>query len=187
VALPEQRWLPFCPRWCNSTRHEINGAIHRSKPSVWDTTHDPDCNGWRVVARLYRGDDDIELVPYPDNINTTAIEFDITSARYTLAYDDCERPTLTGWLTPDHARALARWLLTVAEQAELHSEVTSPPAPPRWVLSPRTWTSHAVDPAADHPVGTWIARCGHQISARFGLQDEPPGYCCPTCVRWTQR
>ena len=39
---------------------------------------------------------------------------------------------------------------------------------PSWALSPFDWHAHAVDAWADHPVGVWIARCGHRLSGAVG-------------------
>jgi hypothetical protein len=56
---------------------------------------------------------------------------------------------------------------------------------PRWALSPLDWHAHAIDAGADHPLGIWIARCGHRLLGGMSLHDTPPGHRCPTCARWS--
>jgi 3',5'-cyclic AMP phosphodiesterase CpdA len=60
------------------------------------------------------------------------------------------------------------------------------PIPPYWALCPLDWLAHAVDAWADHPVGVWIARCGHQLSGGTPLYDLPQGHQCPSWARWSQ-
>ena len=57
---------------------------------------------------------------------------------------------------------------------------------PRWALCPLGWQAHAIDAWADHPVGVWIARCGHQLSGGTPLYDVPQGQPCPSCARWSR-
>jgi hypothetical protein len=56
---------------------------------------------------------------------------------------------------------------------------------PRWSLSPLDWHAHAIDAGADHPLGLWIARCGHRLLGGTSLHETPPGHRCPTCTRWS--
>jgi hypothetical protein len=56
---------------------------------------------------------------------------------------------------------------------------------PRWALSPLDWHAHAIDTWADHPLGLWIARCGHRLLGGTSLHDTPPGQRCPACARWS--
>lgn len=64
---------------------------------------------------------------------------------------------------------------------------------PSWVLCHLDWLAHAVDAWADHPVGVWIARCGHQLSGSTPLYDVPQGQRCarqtfsPCAERWRVR
>ena len=58
--------------------------------------------------------------------------------------------------------------------------------PPCWALSPPEWHAHAVDAWADHPLGVWIARCGHQLSGSTPLYDVPQGQRCAGCAKWSQ-
>jgi hypothetical protein len=55
--------------------------------------------------------------------------------------------------------------------------------PPRWALCPLDWHAHAIDPYADHPLGLWIARCGHRLSGGTPLYDVPQGHRCPRYFR----
>jgi hypothetical protein len=55
--------------------------------------------------------------------------------------------------------------------------------PPRWALCPLDWLAHAIDAWADHPLGVWIARCGHRLSGRTPLYDLPQGQQCSSCAR----
>lgn len=57
---------------------------------------------------------------------------------------------------------------------------------PRWALCPLDWHAHAVDPYADHPLGLWIARCGHRLSGGTPLYDFPQGHRCPSCAKWSR-
>jgi hypothetical protein len=57
---------------------------------------------------------------------------------------------------------------------------------PRWALCPLDWHAHAIDAWADHPLGIWIARCGHRLSGGTPLYDVPHGHQCPNCARWSQ-
>ncbi len=57
---------------------------------------------------------------------------------------------------------------------------------PRWALCPLNWQAHAIDPYADHPLGLWIARCGHRLSGGTPLYDLPQGHQCPSCAKWSQ-
>ncbi len=56
---------------------------------------------------------------------------------------------------------------------------------PRWALCPLGWQAHAVDAWADHPLGVWIARCGHRLSGGTPLYDLPQCQQCPSCARWS--
>jgi len=56
---------------------------------------------------------------------------------------------------------------------------------PRWALCPLDWQAHAIDTGADHPLGVWIARCGHCLSGGTPLYDAPQGHRCPSCARWS--
>jgi hypothetical protein len=58
--------------------------------------------------------------------------------------------------------------------------------PPSWGLSSLDWRAHAIDIAADHPPGVWVARCGHRLLAGTALRDIQPGHRCVSCVRWTR-
>ncbi|MGH3720105.1 MAG: hypothetical protein ACRDRI_14935 [Pseudonocardiaceae bacterium] len=62
-----------------------------------------------------------------------------------------------------------------------------PVAAPRWGVSPLDWQSHAIDEDADHPYGVYVARCGQGLFMGTSLYDEPPGWICLTCLRWTER
>jgi hypothetical protein len=56
---------------------------------------------------------------------------------------------------------------------------------PHWALCPLDWHAHAIDAGADHPLGIWIARCGHRLSGGTPLHDIPQGRRCPSCARWS--
>jgi hypothetical protein len=60
---------------------------------------------------------------------------------------------------------------------------------PQWGLSPLDRSAHAVDVDADHPLGAYIARCGHHLMIITTLHDQPtPGWrTCPDCARWAAR
>jgi hypothetical protein len=83
---------------------------------------------------------------------------------------------------------------TTNDQAPHHrvyeAEGNSEPNPltilPRWALCPLNWQAHAIDPFADHPLGLWIARCGHQLSGGTPLSDHPQGQPCSSCTKWNQ-
>jgi hypothetical protein len=45
--------------------------------------------------------------------------------------------------------------------------------------------AHAVDEDADHPYGMYFARCGRRLFMGTSLHDEPPGWICLSCLRWT--
>jgi hypothetical protein len=51
----------------------------------------------------------------------------------------------------------------------------------RWGLSVLDWQAHAVDPAADHPIGVYRARCGHLLMVVTELHERPPGAVCAAC------
>jgi hypothetical protein len=34
---------------------------------------------------------------------------------------------------------------------------------PRWGLSPLDWHAHAIDELTHHPIGVYVARCGHRL------------------------
>jgi hypothetical protein len=47
---------------------------------------------------------------------------------------------------------------------------------PRWGVSPLDRSAHAIDVDADHPLGAYVARCGHHLMIITTLCDEPvPG------------
>jgi hypothetical protein len=41
------------------------------------------------------------------------------------------------------------------------------------------------DEDADHPYGVYVARCGQRLFMGTSLHDEPPGWICLPCLRWT--
>lgn len=53
----------------------------------------------------------------------------------------------------------------------------------RWGLSPLDWKAHLVDPAARHPRGAWMARCGHLLAVATTLSRVAPGHRCEQCLR----
>jgi hypothetical protein len=55
----------------------------------------------------------------------------------------------------------------------------------RWGLSSLDWHAHAIDEDADHPYGVYVARCGQRLFMGTSLHDEPPGWICLSCLRWT--
>jgi len=57
--------------------------------------------------------------------------------------------------------------------------------PPRWSLSPLDWHAHAIDEDDDHAYGVYVARCGQRLFMGTSLHDEPPGWICLSCLRWT--
>jgi hypothetical protein len=59
--------------------------------------------------------------------------------------------------------------------------------PPRWGLSSLDAHAHAIDEDVDHPYGVYVARCGHRLFMGTSLYDEPPGWICLSCLRWTER
>jgi hypothetical protein len=66
------------------------------------------------------------------------------------------------------------------------AQVPSLTIAPRWALCLRDWQAHAIDAWADHPLGLWIARCGHRLSGSTPLYDVPQGHQCPSCAQWSQ-
>jgi hypothetical protein len=52
----------------------------------------------------------------------------------------------------------------------------------RWGLSVLDWQAHAVDPAADNPIGVYRARCGHLLMVVTELHERPPGAVCAACA-----
>ena len=58
---------------------------------------------------------------------------------------------------------------------------------PRWGVSSLDWHSHAVEEDTKHPDGGYVARCGQHLVMGASLYDEPPGWMCLACLRWTQR
>ena len=46
---------------------------------------------------------------------------------------------------------------------------------------------HAVDEDADHPYGVYVARCEQRLFMGPTLYEEPPGWMCMCCLRWTER
>ncbi|MGH3773218.1 MAG: hypothetical protein ACRDRW_17785 [Pseudonocardiaceae bacterium] len=50
----------------------------------------------------------------------------------------------------------------------------------RWSLSILDFRAHAVDEDDDHPLGVFIAACGHLL-LMGGLHDEPPAGLCTGC------
>ncbi len=56
--------------------------------------------------------------------------------------------------------------------------LTQPAKGPRWALSVLDFRAHTVDENVDHPLGVFIAACGHRLLLS-GLHDEPPGGLCP--------
>lgn len=92
---------------------------------------------------------------------------------------------------PQDLRTSTLTILTVTQVATTHADEEAPELdlltiPPRWALSPLDWQAHAIDPWADHPLGVWIARCGHRLLSGTTLHDTPPGSRCPACTRWSQ-
>jgi hypothetical protein len=58
---------------------------------------------------------------------------------------------------------------------------------PRWGVSSLDWRSHAVEEDTKHPDGGYVARRGQHLVMSASLYDEPPGWMCVACLRWTQR
>jgi hypothetical protein len=55
----------------------------------------------------------------------------------------------------------------------------------KWGLSVLDWCSHAINERADHPIGVYVAECGHLLMMATTLHDRPPGRVCPACARWS--
>ena len=61
-------------------------------------------------------------------------------------------------------------------------------ADPQWGgLSVLDSHAHAVDVAAPHPDGVYVARCGHRLVVITRLHDTPLARRCPACERWSKR
>ncbi len=54
------------------------------------------------------------------------------------------------------------------------------PQVPQWALSLLDFRAHAVDPRGDHPLGVFVAFCGHRL-LMCDLHEEPPGGLCFEC------
>jgi hypothetical protein len=53
----------------------------------------------------------------------------------------------------------------------------------KWGLSPLDWRRHAVDERRDHPIGVYVAQCGHLLLMVTPLLSEPAGSRCEACTR----
>jgi hypothetical protein len=51
----------------------------------------------------------------------------------------------------------------------------------KWGLSTLDWRSHAIDERAYHPVGVYVAECGHLLMMVVTLHDKPNGRPCAAC------
>ncbi|MDQ3274326.1 MAG: hypothetical protein M3Q39_04655 [Actinomycetota bacterium] len=58
--------------------------------------------------------------------------------------------------------------------------LSQPAKGPRWALSVLDFKAHAVDEDDDHPLGVFLAACGHRLLLG-NLHDTPPGGLCPGC------
>ena len=52
----------------------------------------------------------------------------------------------------------------------------------RWGLSILDWRSHAVNEWGDHPIGVYVAECGHLLMVVTTLHDRPNGKPCEACA-----
>jgi hypothetical protein len=52
----------------------------------------------------------------------------------------------------------------------------------KWGLSPLDWRRHAVDERRDHPIGVYVAQCGHLLLMVTPLLSEPAGSRCEACT-----
>ncbi|MGH3673777.1 MAG: hypothetical protein ACRDSH_24620 [Pseudonocardiaceae bacterium] len=52
----------------------------------------------------------------------------------------------------------------------------------KWGLSVVDWQRHAIEEYGDHPIGVYIARCGHRLMMVTELHEEPAGRLCETCA-----
>lgn len=102
---------PPCPSWCDAS-HSGDPFTHYSAIWEWDKAA-IDGDDWRVGICLYRGDDCL----FP-GVGDTAIELYITGDGQMINADEEDRPELGGYLMPDQIRALATWLLAMADRAD---------------------------------------------------------------------
>ena len=70
--------------------------------------------------------------------------------------------------------------------AEENPELDLRTIPPEWAVSSLDQHAHAVDAWADHPLGVWIARCGHHLLAGTPWYDVPQGKQCASCAKWSR-
>lgn len=83
-----------------------------------------------------------------------------------------------------HHQTEVRLPSTAQEPPSWNASVDALTPAPRWALCSLDWHAHAIDPYADHPLGLWIARCGHRLSGSTPLYDHPQGQRCASCVKW---
>jgi hypothetical protein len=88
---------------------------HASTPRVWSApTNDGDA--WRLGMSICRSDEPRSSRLY--HIGETYLELSVTGTGAMIDIDESGCPALSGYLIPDTARSLARWLLAVADQAD---------------------------------------------------------------------
>jgi hypothetical protein len=104
--------IPPCPSWCDAP-HPSDPYTHYSAVCEWanPATHEGD--DWRIGIYLYRGDDCLF-----NDVGDTAVELYITGDGSMINADEEDRPELGGYLMPDQIRALATWLLAMADKAD---------------------------------------------------------------------
>jgi hypothetical protein len=114
--------IPPCPKWCNPGLHDEDEdhVDHRSDPRVFETRRL--CSGDlpRFEFSFHRGDE--ITAPYPENIGTVEMEVRIVADPSMIAADDDGNPVLGGaWTSIHDMRALAAWLLTMADEGDPHN------------------------------------------------------------------
>jgi hypothetical protein len=106
---------PPCPSWCETNHHVSDPYTHYSATWEWANPAPDDGDDWRIGICLYRGDD-----PLYDEVGDTGIEIYVTGDGFMINADEEDRPELGGYLMPDQIRALATWLLAMADEADPH-------------------------------------------------------------------
>lgn len=70
-----------------------------------------------------------------------------------------------------------------AVQSRTAARTVGPTMTIKWGLSVLDWHAHAIDENADHPIGVYVARCGHRLMMVTTLHESPPSRICAECGR----
>jgi hypothetical protein len=127
----------------------------------------------------------------------TLILLDWLSSRHRrwLSASRCDQSLVLEMPARGKAARPRAWMacrVIAVNQRELPRGLQRPGVPPvspapRWGLSPLDWHADAINELVHHPIGVYVARCGHRLMMLITLHESPPSRICLSRTRRAAR